>query len=193
MGKGIGMLVAMVLSGIAGWWLNGVTRPEPASAAPVLLAAANERCAAAMPAAVAPSLAASARAPAPAQTAPAAAACIEAAPKAGSRSSTRILQAIREGDENARHEGLIAARSEGVAIPDETLSALLESDPSDRIRLLALDRYVEARGESYESVRAALQAALAIPSTVIHAEATRRLASLDELERMDASSAQQPH
>lgn len=95
----------------------------------------------------------------------------------------QTLQAIREGDEKARYEGLQTARSHGLPVPQETLKALYQTDTSERVRLLAFQQYVDVVQEAgIDETRATLQAALSSPSAAIQTEAKRLLDELEESE-----------
>jgi hypothetical protein len=103
-----------------------------------------------------------------------------------------LLRAIERGDETARHDGLLQARGLGMAVPDDTLKTLFETDASDRVRLLAFESWLEARADTPEAMRSALQSALYLPSAAIQQEARRLLAQLHEVERNGADSPQPP-
>ena len=119
-------------------------------------------------------------------------ASVEAAcpPRATPQERTQWLNAIREGDESTRIDGLLKTRSAGVPLPDDLLQTLFENDASERVRLLAFENYLEPRSGSVEGMRQALQAALDIPSAAIQADARRRLSQLAELEHNDAAHPQ---
>ena len=108
--------------------------------------------------------------------------CPEPARRADADEQARLLSSISEGGETARYEALAHARSLGLVVPDHLLKALFEYDPSDRVRLLAFENYLEPRSGDYGEMRKTLQAALDVPSAALHAEVTRRLADLDRLE-----------
>jgi hypothetical protein len=101
-----------------------------------------------------------------------------------------LLRTIERGDEAARHDGLLQARGAGIAVPDETLKTLFETDASDRVRLLAFESWLETRADNADAMRSALQAALYLPSAAIQNEARRLLSQLQDVERIDADSAQ---
>lgn len=98
-----------------------------------------------------------------------------------------LLRAIARGSEAERYDALLQARSMGVAVPDETLKSLFETDTSDRVRLLAFDNYVEPLTGSGEALRGVLQAALYVSDGAIQREAQRRLDELLESERTEAA------
>jgi hypothetical protein len=95
----------------------------------------------------------------------------------------QTLQAIREGDEKARYEGLLTARSLGLPVPQETLKTLYQTDTSERVRLLAFQQYLDVTQEAgIDETRATLQTALYNPSAAIQTEAQRLLHELEESE-----------
>jgi len=103
-----------------------------------------------------------------------------------------LLRTIERGDEAARHDGLLQARGLGLQVPDDTLKTLYETDASDRVRLLAFESWLEARADSPEAMRSALQSALYLPSAAIQQEASRLLTQLQAVERNAADSPQLP-
>lgn len=105
---------------------------------------------------------------------------------------SRLVAAISTGSEATRHETLMRARSAGAFIPDSSLRELMASGPSDRIQLLALEQYVEAHGGTPESLREALHAAAAVPSTAVRAEALHQLQMLEEEQRRSQAIEQKP-
>ena len=102
----------------------------------------------------------------------------------------QLLQAIQRGSEADRFEGLLAARGQGVAVSDEVLKSLFETDASERVRLTAFEAYLEARSGSPETLRSTLAAALYLPNAAIQREARQRLDELAETERIDAATSQ---
>lgn len=106
------------------------------------------------------------------------------------RDEAQVLQAISRGSETDRFDGLMAARSNGVALTDELLKTVFESDASERVRLAAFETYLEGRTGDNGALRAALSAALYVPNPAIQREARERLNELDESERIDAASRQ---
>lgn len=108
--------------------------------------------------------------------------CPAPARRADADEQSRLLNSISGGDETARYDALIKARSLGFVVPDHLLKALFEYDPSDRVRLLAFENYLEPRSGDYGEMRRTLQAALDVPSAALHADVTKRLADLDRLE-----------
>lgn len=127
-------------------------------------------------------------------SAPAAAApeCAAAAPDVlAPAQGAQLLQAIRQGSEQQRLEGLLQAREAGLPLDDATLRTLFETDASEQVRLRAFETYLEARSGSADDTRRALESALYVPSPAIQAEARALLQQLQDYERADAASGQQ--
>lgn len=114
-----------------------------------------------------------------------------AAPVAAAAGTRQLFAAIERGSETERLEGLLAAVSSSVTIPDELLKARLETDASERVRRVALELYLEPRGGDPAALRTALEAALRVPSTAVQQEARRRLDELIESARPDPPDARQ--
>jgi hypothetical protein len=133
------------------------------------------------------------RAPAGAASAAQAAECPEAAaPELLPQQQVRqLLQAIRNGSEQERIDGLLQAREAAVPLPDDTLKTLFETDASEQVRLRAFEAYLESRSGNLDETRSALQAAQYVPNAAIQAEAKAQLQQLQDIERIDAASQQQ--
>lgn len=116
--------------------------------------------------------------------------CIEA-PAVAAADLRRLVAAIERGGEAERFEGLLATVSSSLTVPDELLKSLFETDASERVRLLALERYLEPRSGNPAALRTALEAAQQVPNTVIQHEARRRLDELTESQRPDPSDPRQ--
>lgn len=106
------------------------------------------------------------------------------------RDEAVVLQAISRGSETDRFDGLMAARSSGIALSDDLLKTVFESDASERVRLAAFETYLEGRSGDTSLLRGALSAALYVPNPAIQREARQRLDELDESERIDAATRQ---
>jgi hypothetical protein len=116
--------------------------------------------------------------------------CIDA-PVVAEADARRLFSAIERGSEAERFEGLLTAVSSSVAVPDALLKTMLETDASDRVRLVALERYLEPRSGDPAALRTALEAALYVPNAAVQKEARRRLDELTDSERPDPSDPQQ--
>lgn len=116
--------------------------------------------------------------------------CIEA-PVVAAADAQRLFAAIERGSEAERFEGLLTAVSSSITVPDELLKSMLETDASERVRLVALERYLEPRGGDPAALRTALEAALHVPNAAVQQDARRRLDELMESERPDPSDPQQ--
>lgn len=106
------------------------------------------------------------------------------------RDEAQVLQAIARGSEADRFDGLMAARSSGVALAGDLLKTVFESDASERVRLAAFETYLEGLSGDGSAMRAALSAALYVPNAAIQREARERLDELDSSERIDAATRQ---
>ncbi|MFT3955503.1 MAG: hypothetical protein QM722_14255 [Piscinibacter sp.] len=106
------------------------------------------------------------------------------------RDEAQVLQAISRGGEADRFDGLMAARSSGIALTDELLKTVFESDASERVRLAAFETFLEGHSGDGAALRSALSAALYVPNPAIQREARQRLDELDESERIDAATRQ---
>jgi hypothetical protein len=155
-----------------GWWAGqaclGLTAPAQAGvrllATPVVPAAVPTT-AAALPAPTAP-------------TAPtAASACADARPALPPPPQAHGLSA--QADE--RLAGLLAARHDALALPDELLQRLMLTDPSEHVRLAALETRLQREPQQPAQAQAWLQQALASDSPALQREARQRL---DELQRL---------
>jgi hypothetical protein len=116
--------------------------------------------------------------------------CIEA-PVVAAADARRLFAAIERGSEAERFEGLLTAVSSSITVPDELLKTMLETDASERVRLVALERYLEPRSGDPAALRTALEAALYVPDAAVQQEARRRLDELTASERPDPSDPQQ--
>lgn len=103
----------------------------------------------------------------------------------------RLVAAIERGSDAERLEGLLAAASSGITLPDEVLAARLASDASARVRRVALELYLEPRGGDPAALRKALAVALRSPDVAVQQEARRRLDELMESGRPEPSDPQQ--
>lgn len=112
--------------------------------------------------------------------------CIEA-PAGAAADARQLFAAIERGSEAERFEGLMTTVSSSLTVPDALLKSMFETDASERVRLLALERYLEPRSGDPAALRAALEAAQLVPDAAIQHEARRRLDELTESERPDPS------
>ena len=98
-----------------------------------------------------------------------------------------LQQALAQGTDDERYDGLLRARGEGQSLPGDMLKRLYENDASDRVRSLAFQRSLEARASGVDEMRGALEAGLAVPNDAVRAEARRRLDSLLDGQGIDTS------
>lgn len=135
--------------------------------------------------------AASAAAPVPAAASTAeavavGAACPSPVPPAA---PAQLMKTIEHGTEADRLDALMQARAAGLALPGAMLKTLVETAPSDLLRLVALETWLDRQPEATGAQRAALQAALLVPNPAVQLEARQRLDDLLETERLDALAA----
>ena len=99
-----------------------------------------------------------------------------------------LERTLMGGTDSERHAALVRALEAGMELPPQFLWQTYASDPSERVRLLALTTYVDSASDDRASVRSALESAVQDPNTAVQTEARRRLAELDQFERMLAES-----
>lgn len=116
--------------------------------------------------------------------------CAEA-PGIAAADARRLFAAIERGSEAERFEGLQTAISSSITVPDELLKSMFETNASERVRLLAFERYLEPRGGEPAALRSALEAALYVPNVAVQQAARRHLDELTESARPDPSDPQQ--
>lgn len=97
-----------------------------------------------------------------------------------------VRRAIETGDERERFDALMQARSSDVDIPEHVLRALLDSGPSERVQIAALETYLERFDGQADALRQALQIAQTSPSEPVRREAGHLLEQLDVLARIEA-------
>lgn len=101
-----------------------------------------------------------------------------------------LLQAIRHGAEDERFDGLLQARATATPLPEGLLRTVAETDASDRVRLLAFEQLLEPLAGDDAALRGVLQAAAFAPGLAVPQDARRRLAELDERQRIGAATVQ---
>jgi hypothetical protein len=94
--------------------------------------------------------------------------------------------AIADGTESERLAALTKALQHDIELRADVLIQAYTNDVSDDVRLLAFTTYIDSVSDDVEVVRAALQAATNNTSSIIQAEAYRRL---DDLARYEAGMA----
>ena len=55
----------------------------------------------------------------------------------------RTLHAIERGSESDRFDGLLRSGETGAVVPEDTLKTIVDTDASERVRLLAFERLIE--------------------------------------------------
>lgn len=99
-----------------------------------------------------------------------------------------LLAALSEPDDEARYRNLEESLNTGREVPAELLQELLEHDPSEELRALALQGIVEEA--TPEKIRSIAERALADPGAEVRARAQEILERLDHLDQLDLDSAQ---
>jgi hypothetical protein len=99
-----------------------------------------------------------------------------------------ILQALDEADDESRYQHLLAAMGSGAEIPVERMHEVLLTDPSAKVRDLALIALTEHPDATAEQVRAVAESVLPDPSPAVRARAERVLQQMSEYERMQRES-----
>lgn len=97
-----------------------------------------------------------------------------------------LLLAIAQGGDEARADALLRARVDGVPVPDTLLRELIDTSPSDRVRLAAMDSWLEARAGDPRAERGALESLVVVSNAAVQHDLRRRLVELDEMERLEA-------
>jgi hypothetical protein len=100
--------------------------------------------------------------------------------------AVRVVQSIETGTEAERFQGLMVARSAGIAVAEPTLKHLFQAGGSERVQVAAFEAWLALRSDQPDALRAALEEAQHAPSEPIQREARQRLAELRELQRLDA-------
>ena len=99
-----------------------------------------------------------------------------------------VLQALDEPDEDTRFERLQQAIGDGAELPVDRMQEVLETDPSDKVRELALGALTQHPDASRAQIRAVAESALANTSLPVRTHAARLLEQMNELERIDRES-----
>lgn len=105
-----------------------------------------------------------------------------------SNQPTQEWQALRSGSEDERADALINAVDQGADIPGQVLEGVMDSDSSDRVRLLAFNTYLDSVSSDTEAINAVLEHALANSSGAVQEEARRRMNDFQELLAAQAST-----
>jgi hypothetical protein len=99
-----------------------------------------------------------------------------------------LTQTLAQGSESERYAALTRVLEAGIDLPPELLRHTYASDPSERVRLLAFTTYVDSVSDDRAGARAALESGASNDSSVVQTEAQRRLAQLEQFERMLAET-----
>lgn len=110
--------------------------------------------------------------------------------KSEARDSTEFVQALRGGNEAERLEALEEARSIGAELPADLLQHLIDSDPSDEVRVQAVRTYVDGRSHEADAVSALLDASRYNHSAAVRVESGKSLELLDQRQHVQAANLQ---
>ena len=110
--------------------------------------------------------------------------------KSEARDSTEFVQALRGGNEAERLEALEEARSIGAELPADLLQHLIDSDPSDEVRVQAVRTYVDGRSHEADAVSALLDASRYNHSAAVRAESGKSLELLDQRQHVQTANLQ---
>lgn len=100
--------------------------------------------------------------------------------------AARVLQALEHGSEAEQFQGLMLARSAGLAVAEPLLKRLFETGASERVQIAAFESYLALRADRPDALRTALEQAQHASPPSIQQDARQRLAELAELQRLDA-------
>jgi hypothetical protein len=99
----------------------------------------------------------------------------------------QLVTKLATGTNSERHAALTTALRLEIELPPEILVHAYVNDPSDEVRLLAFTTYVDSISNDVDALRAALQDATNNSSSIVQAEAFRRLNELTSFEAAVAS------
>ena len=115
-----------------------------------------------------------------------AAQCAPAPDAPAPTTASELVTALTSGTDSERQAALTKALQYDIEIPPDLLINAYVNDPSDDVRLLAFTTYIDSVSDDVEAARAALQSATNNTSSIVQAEAYRRL---DDLARYEAGLA----
>jgi hypothetical protein len=101
-----------------------------------------------------------------------------------------VLQALDEPDDEARYQRLQETVGGGAEVPVDRMHEVLVTDPSEKVRELALNALTGHPDATPEQIRAVAEGALANQSQAVRARAQLILDEMNELERIDGESRQ---
>jgi hypothetical protein len=102
-----------------------------------------------------------------------------------------MAQALRSGGEQQRFDALAHAQAEGEPLQPALLMQLMAEGPSERVRLMAFENYIEAMSGDVDALRSGLQAVLRISNTALQAKAREQLDGIEQLYQHSAALTQQ--
>jgi hypothetical protein len=101
-----------------------------------------------------------------------------------------VLQALEEPDDEARYQRLQETMGRGAELPVDRMHEVLVTDPSEKVRELALIALTQHPDATPEQIRAVAEGALANQSLAVRARAQFILDEMNEFERIDRESRQ---
>ena len=99
-----------------------------------------------------------------------------------------LERTLREGTETERLAALTEALQSGFNLPPRLLQQTYVNDLAESVRLLAFEAYVDSISDDRGEVRATLESGVYDMSAAVQAESRRRLAELEQYERMLAAA-----
>lgn len=104
-----------------------------------------------------------------------------------------MLQALDEPDDESRYQRLLETMGSGAEVPVDRMHVVLATDPSNKVRDLALTALTEHPDATPEQVRAIATGALADPSPAVRTHAERILEEMNESQRIERESGDIQH
>lgn len=107
--------------------------------------------------------------------------------RAGAPAEDLVLRAITDGDEGVRYRALSKALASNIDLSPEVLKELIQSDPSEDVRLAALTALALNQSVSKATVEVVAQDALHDSSPAIQSKAAEILSQFETLEQTEES------
>jgi hypothetical protein len=104
------------------------------------------------------------------------------------RDPAEVLRTLRSGTDNERLAALYAVSSGDATVPEEPLEQVMNSDPSDRIRLEAYRALLQLRATDESAMMALLEAGQYDRSAAVRTESTQRLEMYDQRRHEQAAN-----
>lgn len=97
----------------------------------------------------------------------------------GTDPSEALLGALADPDESVRRQALIAAQANGLPLPAETIAGLVLNDPSEAVRMSAMDLLTMTSASEQGTARALLERVAKDPNPAIRDHAAALLGALN--------------